>query len=1190
MLTDIAVQLRRGREVLYLFEDFVLDPDRRELRRGDVVIAVQPRVFDLLEYLIANRDRVVSKNDILKAVWGGRIVSESALTTRINATRTAVGDNGEQQRLIRTLPRKGIRFVGTLREQTNPFDDADTAPEVGDTETPGRTAALRDKAAAERRQLTIASCELLLQIEAAGLDPEDLGEIIKSYYGCVLETTRQHNGFVAHTYGNTAVIYFGYPEAREDDPEQAVRAALELIAAVAALKTRMPLQTRVGIATGLVVVGDIADARGAQERGIIGDTPSLAARLQGVAEPNTVVIADSTRRLVGNLFELEDLRPKDLKGIAGPVRGWAALRASSVESRFEAHHASGLTALVGREEELELLLRRWSKAKTGEGPAVLLSGEAGIGKSRLTAALLDRLAGERHTRLRYFCSPQRTDSPLYPIIGQMERAAGLVDDDTLKERYDKLDALLAQISTSEQDAALFADVLSLSNDRRYPTLELTPEQRRQKTLEALSLQVETLSRRCPVLVIFEDAQWADPTTLELFDHVVNRIRSLRVLLILTFRPEFEPPWIGRPHVTALTLNRLAEREAGAMIDGLVGDKRLPTIVRKDIIERSDGIPLFVEEMTKAVLEAESAGAAKRAAATAPSTALAVPASLHASLMARLDRLGPAKEVAQIGAAIAREFSYALLAAVAHRPEAELGAALDRLIAAGLLFRQGVPPYATYLFKHALVQDAAYGTLLREPRRALHVRVAKTLESQFTELVERQPELLAHHCTEAGLIAKAARQWGKAGRRSLTRSALVEAAAHLTRALEQIATLPETAALRREQIDLQLALANALMHTKGYAAPDTKASFERARLLIERAEAHGEPPEDPLLLFSVLYGFWIANYVAFDGDVMRNLAAEFLSLAERQGAKVPLMVGHRLMGMSLMCTGNIAQGRAHFDRAITLYDPAEHRSLATRFGVDTGVSVLSYRPMTLWLLGYPEAALADVDHAVENAREIGHATTLIYALSHTSLTQIQCGNYALANARIDEALVSAGEKGALFWTAYGLMHKGSVLALTGKASDAVRTITSGITAWRSTGSTTWMSLFLSFLADSYAKLNRFDDGWRCLGEAIAAIEMTKERWCEAEVNRVAGEIALMLPEPDVAKAEAYFERALAVARQQQAKSWELRASISMARLWRNQDKVRQARELLAPVYGWFTEGFDTRDLKEAKALLEELASA
>ena len=861
---------------------------------------------------------------------------------------------------------------------------------------------------AERRQVTVMFSDLVGSTAlSARMDPEDLREVISAYQRCVAETVRRFDGFVAKYMGDGVLVYFGYPQAHEDDAERAVRAGLELIGAVSALKPNAPLQTRVGIATGLVVVGDLVGSGEAQERGIVGETPNLAARLQGIAEPNMVVIAEDTRKLLGNLFELQDLGAKDLKGIAGPVRAWAAVRASSVESRFEALHTTGLTALVGREEELELLLRRWSRAKTGEGQVVLLSGEAGIGKSRLTAALLERLASEPHTRLRYFCSPQHTDSALYPVISQMERAAGLAHGDTAQAKLDKLDAVLAQTSTPIQEAALFAEMLSLPNDGRYPALDLAPEQRRQRTLEALTAQLAGLARQQPVLMIFEDAHWIDPTSLEAFGRTVDRIKTLSVLLIVTFRPDFNAPWVGHSHVMFLALNRLGECETAAIIADLVGNKGLPADVMAEILERTDGIPLFVEEMTKAVLEAEGEGEARRTVAAVPSPALAVPASLHASLMARLDRLGPAKEVAQIGAAIGREFSHALLAAVARKPEAELSAALERLIGAGLLSRQGVPPHATYLFKHALVQDAAYGTLLREPRRALHARIAETLESQFAEIVERQPELLARHCTEAGLIEKAARLWGKAGQRSLARSALIEAVEQLRRALEQIATLPGTPALRREEIKLQVALANALMHTKGYAAPEPKAAVEQARLLIERAEALGEPPEDPLLLFSVFYGLWVANFVAFDGDVSRDLAAQFLALAEKQGTTVPLMIGHRLMATSLVGTGDIAKARAHCDKAIALYDPAEHRPLATRFGQDVGVAILFWRSWALWLLGYPEVALADADDALKNAREIGHAGTLMYILA--TWTHIQCGDYAIAVAQSRGTSRAGGRK-------------------------------------------------------------------------------------------------------------------------------------------------------------------------------------
>ena len=1043
---------------------------------------------------------------------------------------------------------------------------------------------------AERRQVTVMFSDLVGSTAlSARMDPEDLREVISAYQTCVAETVQRFGGFVAKYMGDGVLVYFGYPQAHEDDAERAVRAGLELVAAVGGLKTHAPLQTRVGIATGLVVVGDLIGSGASQEQAIVGETPNLAARLQSIAEPNRVVIAESTRKLLGNLFELQDLGAKDLKGTSGPVRAWAALRPSSVEGRFEAFHASGLTDLVGREEELELLLRRWSKAKSGEGQVVLLSGEAGIGKSRLTAALLERVAHEPLTRLRYFCSSQRTDSAYFPIISQMERAAGFAHGDTAQAKLDKLDAVLAQTSTPIQDAAVFAEMLSLPNDGRYPPLNLAPEERRQKTQEALTAQLAGLTQQRPALMIVEDAHWVDPTSLEVFGRTVDQIKVLPVLLIVTFRAEFEAPWAGRSHVTTLALNRLGEREAAAIIASLVGNKELPADLMAEIVERTDGIPLFVEEMTKAVLEAESEGEAERTAAAVPSPALAVPASLHASLMARLDRLGPAKEVAQIGAVIGREYSHALLAAVAQKPEAELQSALDRLMAAGLLFRQGMPPHATYLFKHALVQDAAYSTLLREPRRALHTRIAETIESQFTEVAENQPELLAHHYTEAGLTEKAAYLWGKAGLRSVDRSALVEAVEQITRALGQIAALPSTPALRREEIKLQAAVITPLIHVKGYGMPETKAAEERARLLIEQAEALGEPPEDPLLLFSVLYGFWCASYVAFNGDALGELAAEFLALAEKKGISAPIMMGHRLMAVSFTATGRIAEGRAHFDRAIGLYRADEHRALAARFGQDVRAAILSYRPLAQWALGFPVAALADTRQAVKEARKIGQIGTLMYTLSWASFTEILCGNYAVAKAQLDEVVAQAEEKGFFYWKAQGIWERGCLLVLTDKPSDAVQMITAGTTAHRSTGSTFGVPCNASYLARAYAELGQLDAAWACVGEALTTVEKTKERFWEAEVHRVGGEIALMSDDPDAAKAEAYFERALLVSREQQAKSWELRAAMSLARLWRDQGKVRQARELLAPVYGWFTEGFDTRDLKEAKALLEELAA-
>ena len=1057
---------------------------------------------------------------------------------------------------------------------------------------PGPSVARTDpkpRDAAERRQLTVMFCDLVGSTAlAARLDPEDMREIIAAYHQCCARLIERNGGFVAKYMGDGVLAYFGYPLAHEHDAERAVRAGLAIVEAAAKLETAAgaPLQVRVGIATGIVVVGDLLGSGESQERGIVGDTPNLAARLQGIAEPDSVVIAEGTRRLLGDLFELADLGARALKGVAAPIRAYAALRESMQESRFEALHVGGLTALVGREEEAELLLRRWGKAKAGEGQVVLLSGEAGIGKSRLAAALLERLMGEPHVRLRYFCSPQHTDSALHPIIGHMARAAGLARDDDPKARLDKLDALLARSATSREDAALMAEMLSLPNDGRYPALELSAQQRRQKTLDALVGQIEAIARETPVLMIFEDAHWADPSSLEVFGRLVDQIDALRALLFVTFRPELAPPWIGRPHVAALTINRLAPREVMALIDSIVANRRLPENIKQDIVERTDGVPLFVEEMTKAVLEAEGDGAAAKAASAVPSPAQAVPASLHASLMARLDRLGSAKDVAQIGAAIGREFSHALLAFVAELSEPELDSALDRLLQSGLLSRQGPPPDATYLFKHALVQDAAYGALLREPRRALHARIAEVLDSQFPDIAEIQPELLARHCAEAGQIEKAAHLWGKAGQRSLARSALVEAAEQLNRALGQIATLPATPATRREEIKNQVALINALYHIKGGAAPETKAATERARLLIEQTEALGEPLEDPLLLFTVLYSFVTASYFAFNGDLMRELATQFLMHAEKQSAKFPLVMGYRLAGIALLCTGDIAQGRAYSERALALYDAPKHRPLAARFGQDARVAALSYRSLALWMLGYPDAALADTEDALKSGREIGHIPTLMYALLHASIAHFYCGNYTATCADADELAGLADKVGSSLWKAAAVMFEGWTLSLTGEAARAAEVISSAISALEFGGATLWAPSHLSYLGLAYARVRQFDHARRSIRDALETMERTKETWCEAEVHRLTGEIELK--SGAAAKAVICFERALEIARAQEARSWELRAATSMARLWRGQGKRAQAHALLAPVYGWFTEGSDTLDLKEAKALLDELA--
>ena len=1044
------------------------------------------------------------------------------------------------------------------------------------TTTSAPSASPEDRA--ERRQVTVMFSDLVGSTAlSARMDPEDLREVISAYQKCVAETVGRFGGFVAKYMGDGVLVYFGYPQAHEDDAERAVRAGLELVAAVGALKTHASLQTRVGIATGLVVVGDLIGSGASQEQAIVGETPNLAARLQGVAEPNSVVIAESTRKLVGNLFELDDLGPQELKGVSGAARAWAALRQASVEGRFDAFHASGLTDLVGRDEELELLLRRWSKAKRGEGQVVLLSGEPGIGKSRLTAALLERLGGEPHTRLRYFCSPQHTDSPLYPIISQMERAAGFAYEDTTKAKLGKLDVLLAQSFTPRQDAALFAEMLSLPNDGRYPTLELTPQQRRHKTLEALTAQLETLSHTNPVLMIFEDVHWIDPTSLEALGRTVDRVTALGVLLIITYRPEFEPPWVGRPDVTALTLNRLGQREIADLIDRVTGNKPLPASIRQDIIERTDGIPLFVEEMTKAVLEAGSESASEHTAAAVPSPALAVPASLHASLMARLDRLGSAKEVAQIGAVIGREFPHALIAAVARKGEPELRSALDRLIEAGLLFRQGVAPHATYLFKHALVRDVAYGSLLRDQRQQLHSRIADMLAEHFPTMVEAEPEVLAHHYREAGMADAASTYFERAADRAAARSAYIEAAAHFRAAIQEADHLSQKDERTRRALILLLKLGPAIAVTIGEWRPEVEAVYRRA---YDLGREVGDGPQ----LFRATWGLWLcANRT--DNKQSRKWTEELTSLARRLGDEGLLLEAqHCRWGDEFYGGGNVPRILETTEEGIRRYDAKRHAHLADAFGGhDPGVCALGVHSLGLALRGFPDQARRTLEKAFSLAEFLSNPPSIGLAHRHGWFTFMILRDRH-DGERMGERLVALAEKFDLpFFRWYGRYGGGWAKAQGLSLSEGLALMEE---AFPSVVNEQAYKFLGAALAEARFDAGRVTDALALADHALDTGEGPTSGLYVPEIHRLRGTFLKSLGSP-VEEVERALLTALEIAEEQGAFLLKLRASTSLARLWRDQGKVQQARELLAPVYGWFTEGFDTRDLKEAKALLEEL---
>jgi class 3 adenylate cyclase/predicted ATPase len=1024
---------------------------------------------------------------------------------------------------------------------------------------------------AERRYLTVMFCDLVGSTGiAAKLDPEEWRDLVGAYLDAASAAVTEMGGHVAKQLGDGLMALFGYPVAQENDAERAVRAALSIQRALAELNRKNAaagkpeLTARIGLEAGPVVV----DAAGE----IFGDAPNVAARVQALAEPGAVVVTARVQRQVAGLFVAEERGTHALKGVPEPTVLFRLVRASGGGRRSGARQ---LTPLVGRDDEMTMLLRRWERARQGDGQLVLIVGEPGLGKSRLIEEFHARLGDTPHTWVEWSCSQLLQNTPLHPIAEWGRQRFGGADVPA-ERRLADLESSLAQVKLDPaENAPLLALLLDIPLPEEHaPTL--APEESRRRLLAALTNWVIAGARVQPVVLAFEDLHWADPTTLDVLRGVAERGALAPLFIVATTRPEFRPHWSMRSHHGTISLGPLDRLQVRDMVVELAARHALPKEVVEDVAARTGGVPLFVEEVTRLLLERGEQGSTQ-----------AIPPTLQQSLAARLDRLGPAREVAQIGSVIGRGFSYRLLRDVAGMEDAPLQAALEKLAEADIVLVQGLPPDNDYRFKHALIQDAAYENLLKSRRQVLHRRVAEILRDNVAAVAE--PELLAHHFAQAGLTEAAIEWWGKAGQRSLERSALVEGIEQLTRALAQIAKLPATPALRREEIRFQVALISPLYHVKGAAAPETKAAAERAGLLIEQAEALGELLEDPLLLFSVLYGFWIVNLVAFDGEAVREIAGHVLALAEKQQATAPLMIGHRLVGTTLVYRGEFARSCPLFDRANAFYDPVAHRPLVTRFGQDGRVGILLYHSWALWFLGYPDAALVAADRALMDAREIGHTATLMYALIHAAMVHCYCGQYAVAFAEAAEDIAQGNEKGSLFWVGFGTTTQGCLAALSGKAADAIEMIASGLTTLRATGTTMWGPFHLSCLAWVHAELGQFDDAWRCIGEATKAIETTNERWCEAEVHRVAGEIVLKSPQQDIAKAERHFERARAVARSQQAKSWELRAAMSMARLWRDQGKPQQARELLAPVYGWFTEGFDTLDLKEAKALLEELAS-
>jgi class 3 adenylate cyclase/predicted ATPase len=1036
--------------------------------------------------------------------------------------------------------------------------------------------------AAERRQLTVMFCDLVGSTElSARLDPEDLREVISAYHRAVAGVVAEFDGFVSRYMGDGVLVYFGYPQAHEDDAERAVRAGLDAIEAVSRLDTRsVKLQTRVGIATGLVVVGDLIGEGSAQEQSVVGETPNIAARLQALAEPNAVVIAAGTRRLVGDLFDYRDLGIVEVKGIAGPVPAWQVLRPSAVESRFEALHGSALTPLVGRDEEIDLLLRRWARAKAGDGQVVLISGEPGIGKSRIAAALEERLTAEPHLRLRHFCSPHHQDSPLYPSIDQLRRAAGFEPDDPPAAKLRKLEALLGRGAPPEEDVALLADLLSLPVSERHPLPNLSPQRKKERTLDALIRQLDGLARQQPVLMVVEDAHWIDPTSRELLDLRVERVRSLPVLLIVTFRPEFQPPWTGQPQVSLLALNRLDRHDRALLVVQIAGGKTLPEGVVTEIVDRTDGVPLFVEELTKSVLESgllredRDRYVLDRALPT-----FAIPTSLRDSLMARLDRLGSVRLVAQIGAAIGREFSYMLLRAVSRLSEGELEAALVRLVASELVFQRGAPPDAVYSFKHALVQDVAHGSLLRSSRQQLHAQIADALETHSPELMESQPELFAQHYAEAGLVEKSVAYWGQAGRRSAARSAMAEAVAQLQKGLDQLALLPDNRDRQQQELEFWSALGAALRFVKGQATPEMGHAFARARELWEQL---GSPSQ----FLHIPYGQSFYHTYRGEFDVAQRLDEDLLRLSRQRNDAAGLVLGHASSGRTLMYAGRFASSRSHLKEVLALYDPISHGSLGQQTGSQPRVGARGQLGIALFCLGFPDQALAQSNSAIAEALTLAHPPSLAASLAMGARLLSLGGDNAALDERAGQLIAVATEQGFPFYRALGTIYRGWGKARTGDVAEGISLLRSGSSAYGATGAETRISYHIALLAMACEIARQVEEALSLLENALQIAEKLGERWFAAELYRHKGQ--LMLRQGDSKAADELYHQALTIAKEQEAKLWELRAAVSLAKLGRDQGRRSDAHDFLAPVYGWFTEGFDTQDLKGAKALLHELS--
>jgi class 3 adenylate cyclase/predicted ATPase len=1026
---------------------------------------------------------------------------------------------------------------------------------------------------AEFRQITVMFCDLVGSTQLSEkLDPEDLHKLIDAYRRECSTAIGRYGGEVARYFGDGVMAFFGWPYAHEDDAIRAVHAALEIVSGVMKISGPVTLACRVGVCSGPVVVGEPGNTATSWSMDAVGETPNIAARLQTLAAPNAVLVSESTKRLASAAFDLSDLGLQELKGVTEPIHVYRVLAAKSSGSRFEAAHAGSLTPLVGRSSELRLLLDRWGKVKEGDGQVSLLSGIPGVGKSRLLHELISNIQDEPHLLLRYQCSPYHSQSAFFPIIEQIEQAAQLTAREADAEKIAKLQAYLPQSNNgSKEPLLLIAKLLSISTETSRELSELTAQQIKNRTISTLVDVLLAFSLQRPTLCVFEDAHWLDASTLELLELVISRISHARVLLIISCRPEFRPTWLAHANITTHSLTRLSQTEVKAMIRDLLKGGSIPQQLVDQIIEKADGVPLYIEELTSSTLSAPLQETSGRTEQPAP---LRVPETLSDALMERLDRVAPSRRVAQIAAVIGREFSNDLLSAAARIDDDDMQSALALLEQADIVYRVGISPSVRFAFKHVLLRDAIYDSLLKSKRQQIHADIAAILEHDFRRLVENQPEVLAFHYQEAGNHQMAIRYWFESGQRALAHSANVEAIANFRKALQLLNALPETPERTKQEIDIQLALGIPLIAVKGYTAAETREAFSRARTLCERL---GNIPE----YFQALFGLWGNRWMGGRNDQALTMADEFLSRARALSDPVLLMVAHRVMGSTLLTVGEFASSANHFEDTIRLSAGKEERPLYNLYMVEPRAASLLLLSWDLWFLGYPDQSLARVSEALALGQALGHPYTVTFAHYMTSVVHLMRGDAVRALESAERSFDMSREQRFSLYAILSRISRGRALGELGRLGEAQVEITQGIDEARRNSVGFMLPMMDSWLAEVHARTDENERALAIVERALSEVGDVIGRSWEAELQRQRALILLALDPSRAGEAEVYLQKSIEVAREQSARSLELRAATSLAELWQTQERREEARALLEPIYRWFQEGVETADLKQAR---------